>query len=92
MVYFFKREGSALYFKELLENKGLWYEHHFDEEDSKHYFAIKRTDEQLARNLNLLAIGKHRPNMISNPILKYTLIIVCFGILVLAIIGFFQAQ
>ena len=88
IVYFYTENLHSQYFKSLLTENSISFEYQFDEEEKKHYFGIKRTDDKKVKTLNYLVFAKFRKPFINNPVAKYLLVSLTLLFIILAIIGF----
>jgi hypothetical protein len=94
-VYYFKIKPQAEYFEILLRANGIPYERHDDVEETtlpRFLFAIPRHYEERVRPLNFDAIGKYREKFIPVPAVRWLIMAVGIGLLVLAISGYFASK
>lgn len=77
-------------FEELLNEKEIGFERHFDEEDGVILFGIKKTFLKEALWCNSIVHGRHRKPMIPNSVVRWTLLLVTGGAIILAILGYLK--
>lgn len=91
-IYFFRKKMQAEYFEILLRANGIVYER-YDELDNpdqpRFLFGIAKHYEQRVRPLNFDAIGKYREKFIPTAPLRWFVIAIGMGSLLLAIAGYF---
>ena len=90
-LYYFVNQEQAAHFKNLLNTNTIPFEEHFDEDEERYYFAIKKRYDKQTRNFNFITIGQFRKPFISNPILKWIIVIVPIAVILLAIIGYLKS-
>ena len=90
-VYHFKMKEQANYFSELLEKEEIYFES--DEEPSDettlYLFGIHKKDVSKVTQLNYLALGKFRKPLIQNKGMRWFVVLLGIGALVLAIVSYF---
>lgn len=84
---------QADFYESLLKSKNLFYERYNKQEEGRsvYYFAIKKSEEQVALHLNNIAIGKFRSRFIPDKGLRWIVFIISFVVLSVAIIGFVKS-
>lgn len=94
LVYHYTDERQADYFQELLEKEGIQFERFRETEDGRDlvYFALRKQLEKKVRKLNFLAIGRYREPFIPNTGFRWMVLIISFGILGLAIVGWLTSE
>lgn len=92
MVFVFKQDIYADYFEDLLEEENITYERHLDEEETEILFGVHKRFQRKALNANFLTHAKFRKPFINNGLVKYLLLIITFGVIILAIVGYFRTQ
>ena len=92
-VFNFMTESEANLFEEILIREKLWYEKDEDEvKAGKTYlFGVKKDDFERVQRANFEVAAKHRKPLITNKILRYSLLIIFFGFLAIAIIGYIKS-
>jgi len=84
-AYFFKQNEHANYFESLLIEHKIKFEKHIEEEIN--YFIVRRSDENITKNLNYLCIGKFRKPFIPDKMIGYVMIVISLLIIGMAITG-----
>lgn len=86
-------ESEANLFEEILNREKIWFEKDEDEVQAGRtfLFGVKRDDFSRAQRANFEVAAKHRKPLITNKILRYSLLIIFFGFLSLAIIGYVKS-
>lgn len=92
MVFVFKQEQFANHFEDLLKQENIDFERHFDEQEHEYLFAVHKRFQRKALNANFLTHAKYRKPFISNRWVKYSLLIVTLGMIVLAIVGYIRTR
>lgn len=89
IVFRHYKQEQAEYFAQLLTEAGVEFEIQTDEEDARkpQYFGVARHLEKKVDRLNYLALGKGREKFIKQAPVRWFMIIVSLGLLLLAIIG-----
>lgn len=90
LVFSYTNVDMAEYFIELLNQQNIPFEK--DEEgygeNNIYMLAVKTAYRKEAIKNNFLAYGKYRKPTISNNILKYFLLLLFFGLITLALLGY----
>lgn len=90
-VFYFSNDEMAKTFEELLDSNEIEFEKDINDDLVKRtLFGIHKKYMGQALRLNNIAIGKHRYPFIKDPILKYVIIILSIGLIILAIVGYFK--
>jgi len=94
VVYRFADEHRAKSFEEEVITQGIGFEKDTEERKSTTFFlyAIHKNDFKKTSKINLLVEAKHKKPLIPSAIFRYTLMIISFGALTLAIVGFCKNQ
>lgn len=89
IVFRHYRQDQAQYFAQLLTEADIEFETQIDEEDQRkpHYFGVSRKFEKRVDKLNYLALGKGREKFIRQAPVRWFLILISMGLLIMAIIG-----
>ncbi len=89
LVFHFVDDEHANYFKQLLNEKNIWFEYALDDETDvvRHLFANKKTNRKEALRCNYLVKGKYRNKLIPNKLLRWTLLLTVAAIFVLLVLG-----
>jgi hypothetical protein len=92
MVYQFYYSEHADAFEEMLNERKIKFERFHDEEGEapRILFGVHKTHLKSANNANFLVHARFRKPFISNKWLKYLLLVVTFGAILLALIGYFK--
>jgi hypothetical protein len=94
-VYFFKLLQQAEFFEILLRANGIPYERYDELENPaqpRFLFAIARHFESRVRPLNFEAIGKYRQKFIPLASVRWLIIILGLGMLLLAVLGYLKSH
>ena len=93
-VYHFTKPDQADYFETLLIEYKLHFERYNEKKGDRlvHYFGIKRIDENISNQLNNLTLGRYRRKFIPDRKLRMGVMVISFGVLLLAIIGFIKSN
>ncbi len=92
MVFVFRQKLYADYFEELLKKENITFERHFEEQDREILFGVHKRFQRKALNANFLTHAKFRKPFISNRLVKYSLLIITFGMIALAIVGYIRTR
>ena len=94
IVYEFGIEERADYFESLLKDREVIYERHLETESDQPIilFGIHKRYRQESDRCNYLTNAKFRGPLIPNLFARYALLIVTFGLILLAIIGYFVSR
>ncbi|MDA0714134.1 MAG: hypothetical protein O2867_04535 [Bacteroidetes bacterium] len=94
MVFFFSDYDMAVSFEDELVKEGLYFEKDVSEagENKRWLYAVKRRDQARVKQLNYIATGRHRKPFIADPILRYLVLAISAGLIILAIIGYIKSQ
>ena len=86
-------ESEAVLFEEILNQEKIWFEKDIDEvkAGTTYLFGVKKDDFERVQRANFAVAAKHRKPLITNNILRYSLLIIFFSSLVLAIIGYVKS-
>ncbi len=94
VVYYYQKE-RADYYKELLEQKQVWFEYGEEEDyqgNMRYYCIVKRTQFPEAKHLNYLCIGKFRKPFIPNKKLGIAVILIFVLFLTFSIVGYIKSN
>lgn len=93
-VFFFYMEEQALYFKEGLEKKNIFYEFDLDEnKDRKVFlFGVRKSDNAQVQELNYITLGKFRDPFIRQKWAQYSVIILAIIIILFSLLSYFKNQ
>ncbi len=88
-VFFFHKEEQAAYFEKLLTDRNMIFERHDEQEEDKirYFFAVQKRHWKEVAELNNIAIGKFRKRFIPDNIMQWVILVIGFGILALAFLG-----
>lgn len=94
VVFRFADHKRAADFQNELELKKIWFERDTEMKRTIEVvlFGIHKTDFKKAQDINFLVEGRHKKPIIPFKGLRYTVLIIGFGILTLAIVGYCKAQ
>ena len=94
IVYRFSDNNRALSFEEELKKQSIWFEKSSEEKRNKTYylFGIHKRDYSKTEKINYLVEAKHKKPFIPFKGLRYTVMILSAGILLLAILGYCHRQ
>lgn len=89
VVYRHYNKASAETFATLLVDNDIDFEAQVDEDDERKptYFGVSRSIEKKVDQLNFKAIGAHREKFIASPPVRWMIILIGLGTLLVAIIG-----
>lgn len=91
-IFFFQRDDTADSFEEMLKENGHFYQRDKEDDEEReiqrHLFAIKRHELEYVKKLNYTAIGTHRTNFISDPIIRWGLFAIFALAMGMAVWGF----
>jgi hypothetical protein len=87
-VFKFRENQRAVYFEELLKKKNITFESS-KEDDNLYLFGVKKGDFKKAMNANYLVSAKFRNKIIPNVYFRWSVIIIAFLTISLAIISAF---
>lgn len=90
LIFAYKEKLHADFFEKLLDEEKIEYERYFEEEDQEFLFGIAKRYQDKAINCNFLTHAKYRNPMIRSSFLKYALLIITFGIISIALIGYLK--
>ena len=91
-VFVFREKIHADYFENLLHERNIEYERHYDDENDEILFGVHKQYKKETLNCNFLAHAKFRRPFIRSPWVKYILLIVTFAMTALAIAGYFLSR
>jgi len=88
-VFKFYEKQRSDYFKELLTQKNISFEHDIHEEDNKTFylFGVRNPDVDQVNKLNYLVNGKYRKPLIPNTYLRWIVLGFSLIMVALAILG-----
>ena len=89
-VFSFQEEEHAHAFEQRLRKETVPFERHLEEDE--HLFGVHRSHFKKALNANHLVYAQYRTKFIPVRGLRNAMLIVTFGSLILALIGFFSTQ
>lgn len=94
VVFRFGDQHRANDFEEGLKSAGIWYERDVEMKRTVEVvlFGIHKTDFKKAQNINFSVEGKHKKPIIPFKALRYGILVVGLGLLILATIGYCKAQ
>lgn len=94
MVYEFFHLEHADHFEQMLIDRQVEFERHFDEEESPPItlFGIQKRYVDLADKCNYLTHAKYRKPLIRNSGLKWLMLIVVGSMITIALIGYFKSR
>lgn len=90
-VFKYRLDEHADEFATLLQEKNVVYERFYDEDNDMTLFGIAKTFSKEAIWCNNIVHGRHRKPFISIGILRWALLIVTAGMILLALIGYFKS-
>lgn len=94
VVFRFGDQNRANDFEEALKAAGIWYERDVEMKRTVEIvmFGIHKTDFKKAQKINFAVEGKHKKPIIPFKALRYGILVVGLGLLILATIGYCKAQ
>lgn len=94
VVFRFADEGRANTFGQELEKKNIWFEKDKEGKRNKEYtlFGIHKNDFKKAQTINFSVESKHKKPLIPFKGLRYTVLIIGMGALLLAVLGYCKQQ
>lgn len=94
VVFRFADPNRAEDFELELKNAGIWYERDVELKRTTEVvlYGIHKTDFKKAQNFNYFVEGKHKKPIIPFKALRYGVLVVGLGLLILATIGYCKAQ
>jgi hypothetical protein len=93
LLLFFDHEKQAAFFEELLLLNGIFFEKDLKESGKFFiYYAINKCDFDLVKPLNEQSNSKFRKPFIPDKSLRYTVLILFFTLLILALTGLVVTQ
>jgi hypothetical protein len=92
-IFFFKTQNESSYFEKLLQSHNIGFEYNFEEEEPnyKYFYAVNKLKTKEVIKLNHLTIGEYRKPFIANTFLRYSLVIMMFIIMIIAITGYIKS-
>lgn len=90
VFYYSDHDMSDTFEKLLIQNDIEYEKDKSDDLVKRSLFGIHKKYINQCLRLNNIAIGRHRHPFIKEPILRYTIIILSIGIILLAIFSYFQ--
>lgn len=89
--YDFNRQA---YFEQLLLQDNIWFEKETYNEDETiwYVFGVRNSDLKKVKHINYLVAAKYRKPIIPNIYFRWILLLVSFGLIALAIIGYFMSN
>lgn len=91
-VFVFKEDIYADYFEDLLKREAIEYERHLDDAENEILFGIHKKYQKQAMHSNFLTHAKFRRPFIGNRLVKYSLLIITFGIIIFAFVGYLRTR
>ena len=90
IVYRFVDVNRATSFEEELIANNIWFEKSDEKKRGKHYFlfAVHKNDYKKTEQINFKVEAKHKKPFIPFKWLRYTVMIIGFGVLCVALIGY----
>src|SRR5690554_664213 len=90
VVFRFADEKRANDFEQTLKSKEIWFEKAHEEKKNRTYtlFGIHHKDFDAAQKINYAVEGRNRNFIISNKILRWSLLVFFFTAVILAFIGY----
>jgi hypothetical protein len=82
-------------FQAHLEAKSITFQRHFDDEaghQNAYLFGVSRSDLKQVMWCNHMVYARHRKKFISHGFLRWFLLLFTFGLVALAIIGYFKSR
>ena len=94
IVFRFADVERANSFEQVLAENDIWFEKGEEEKRNKPYylFGIHKNDYKRVEKLNYLVEAKHKKPFIPFKALRYVVMVVSFGLLTLAILGYCARQ
>jgi hypothetical protein len=94
MVFFFSDYHMAVSFEDGLVQANLFFEKDVSEsgENKRWLYAVRRRDLSIVKQINYRASGLHRKPFIADPILRYSVLAISAGLILLAIIGYLKSN
>ena len=94
VVFRFKDQKRANMFEEELKTESIWYEKDTDEKRSRIYtlFGVHKKDFKRIEKINFKVEAKHKKPLIPFRLLRYTVMIIGFSVLILAVIGYCEQK
>lgn len=94
VVFRFGDQKRADDFEVELKATGIWYERDVEMKRTTEVvmFGIHKTDFKKVQNINFSVEGKHKKPLIPFKVLRYGVLIIGLGLLILATIGYCKAQ
>ena len=92
-VFNFMSQEEADYFAELLDAEKIWYERDsdFSNDRTVYLFGVKNEVLSIAQRANYKVSAKYRKPLISNAILRYSLLAIFLLAMALAIVGYVKS-
>ncbi len=92
LIFTYTKRDMADYFAKLLEEKGIAYK--LDESEygrsDLFLYAVKTSYRSEAVHCNFLAYGKYRKPLVSNTVIRYSLLTLFTGLMVLGVYSYFN--
>jgi hypothetical protein len=94
IVFRIQDEARAMSFETALKEQEIWYEKETEPKGKRlfHLFGIHKNDFKKVEQINYHVESKHKKPLIPTKGLRYTVVILGMGMLLLAIIGYCKQQ
>tara|TARA_B100000963_G_C22333417_1_gene539655 strand:+ start:188 stop:472 length:285 start_codon:yes stop_codon:yes gene_type:complete len=94
MVFEYREEEHASYFKSKLEREGIPYEDHLEAHDDaeKWMFGVHVNYKSKAEKANFLCHAHFRKPMIGNKVVAWSLLVFTASFVILALIGYLKTR
>jgi len=94
VVFQFYEAVHADEFEQMIIVEQIEFERYFDQEGKRprHLFGIHKRYNQKAMHCNNMLHAKHRMKFIPNAWLRYVVLIVTLGMLIVALVGYFLSR
>ncbi len=91
-VFNFNSAEEAQMFHGLLSQRKIWFEEATEEDERGriYLFAVRFSDIDRVQRVNFEVTGKFRKRMIKSPVLRYSLVVLFLGLLVIAVVGYIK--